>query len=140
MIARALAGPRGLYDSGHPDPARGTAMKHKGSCHCGRIAFEVEGSPEQAMACNCSICQRKGSLLWFVPRSALRLLTAEDAMSTYLFNKHLINHRFCPVCGIHPFGEGADPKGNRMAAINIRCLEDLDIDKVPVTHFDGRSL
>jgi len=26
-----------------------------------------------------------------------------------------------------------------MAAINVRCLEDVDIDALPVTHFDGRS-
>ena len=115
-------------------------MKHKGSCHCGRIAFEVEGTPESALACNCSICQRKGSLLWFVPRDRLRLLTPEADMATYLFNKHTISHRFCPVCGIHPFGEGTDPKGNKMAAINIRCLEGIELDTVPVTHFDGRSL
>ena len=61
-------------------------------------------------------------------------------MSTYLFNKHAIRHRFCPVCGIHPYGEGKDPKGKAMAAINIRCLEDFDLDTVPVTHFDGRAV
>jgi hypothetical protein len=30
--------------------------------------------------------------------------------------------------------------GNRTAAINIRCLEGIDLDSVPVQHFDGRSL
>lgn len=110
-----------------------------GSCHCGRIRFEVEGTPDKALACNCSICQRKGSLLWFVPRARLRLLTPESDMATYLFNKHVIRHRFCPVCGIHPFGEADDPKGQATAAVNIRCLEDIDLDAVPVTHFDGRS-
>ena len=69
-------------------------MKYKGSCHCGKIAFEVEGEIESALACNCSICQRKGSLLWFVPRTALQLLMPEDAMSTYTFNKHVIKHHF----------------------------------------------
>src|SRR5690349_7080688 len=43
-------------------------LMHKGSCHCGKIAFEVEGEIDSALACNCSICQRMGSLLWFVPR------------------------------------------------------------------------
>uniref|UniRef100_C5D108 Glutathione-dependent formaldehyde-activating GFA n=1 Tax=Variovorax paradoxus (strain S110) TaxID=543728 RepID=C5D108_VARPS len=112
---------------------------YQGSCHCGRIAFEVEGDIQGAMACNCSMCQRKGSLLWFVPHERLRLKTPPEDISTYLFNKHLISHRFCAVCGIHPFGEGTDPKGNRMAAINIRCLEGIDLDAVPVQHFDGRS-
>uniref|UniRef100_UPI0035CEC448 GFA family protein n=1 Tax=Photobacterium arenosum TaxID=2774143 RepID=UPI0035CEC448 len=92
------------------------------------------------MACNCSICQRKGSLLWFVPRSELKLLSQDSAASTYTFNKHVIQHRFCPTCGIHPYGEGSDPQGNTMAAINIRCLDDIDLDAIPVTHFDGRSL
>lgn len=115
-------------------------MKYKGSCHCGRVAFEIEGNIDSAMSCNCSICQRKGSLLWFAPHDKLRLLTPEENASTYMFNKHVIKHRFCSVCGIHPYGEGIDPKGNRMAAINIRCLEDFDISSVPVTHFDGRSM
>lgn len=115
-------------------------MTYKGSCHCGKIKFEVEGALEGAMACNCSICSRKGSLLWFVPRDQLRLLTPEDAAATYTFNKHVIKHRFCPTCGIHPFAEGTDPKGNAMAAINIRCLEDVDPGAVPVHHYDGRSI
>ena len=115
-------------------------MKYKGSCHCGNVSFEVEGEIKGAMACNCSICQRKGSLLWFVPRADLRLLTPEDAASTYTFNKHVIQHRFCPTCGIHVYGEGKDPKGNAMAAINIRSIENIDLASIPVKHFDGRSL
>jgi hypothetical protein len=114
-------------------------MKHQGSCHCGKIRFEVEGQIASAMACNCSMCSRKGSLLWFVPRASFKLLTPEADLSTYTFNKHVIKHRFCAVCGIHTFGEGVDPNGNAMAAINIRTLEDVDLGAIPVTHFDGRS-
>jgi hypothetical protein len=115
-------------------------MKHLGSCHCGRVKFEVEGDITTALSCNCSICQRKGSLLWFVPRGALRLLTPEADASTYLFNKHLIKHRFCPACGIHPYGEGTAPSGEAMAAINIRCIDGIDLQAIPLTHYDGRSL
>ncbi len=114
-------------------------MHHKGSCHCGRVSFEVRGEIKEALACNCSMCQRKGSLLWFVPRAELKLLSPEDAASTYTFNKHVIKHRFCSVCGIHPYGEGVDPDGNAMAAINIRCIEGIDPAAIPVRHFDGRS-
>jgi hypothetical protein len=115
-------------------------MIYKGSCHCGKVAFEVEGEIKGAVSCNCSICARKGALMWFVPRDKLNLLTPEEAASTYSFNKHVIKHRFCPTCGIHPYGEGVDPKGNRMAAINLRCIDDLDLTTLPVTEFDGRSL
>jgi hypothetical protein len=114
-------------------------MIYKGSCHCGKIAFEVDGEISGAMACNCSICSRKGSLMWFVPRDKLRLHAAQEDIATYTFNKHVIQHHFCRTCGIHPFGEGVDPKGNPMAAINIRCLEDLDLASVPVQNYDGRS-
>jgi hypothetical protein len=115
-------------------------MIYKGSCHCGRVAFEVEGEIKQVMACNCSMCARKGSLLWFVPREKLRLSTPEDAASTYLFNKHVIKHRFCPVCGIHPYADGVDPKGIAIGAINVRCIPDLDLDSLEVRHFDGRAM
>lgn len=115
-------------------------MKYKGSCHCGKISYEVEGELKGAMACNCSICSRKGSLLWFVPRDRLHLLTSEKDLATYTFNKHIIKHHFCPTCGIHPFGEGVDPKGQPTAAVNIRCLEGIDLEAIPVKHFDGRSL
>ena len=115
-------------------------MKYRGSCHCGRIAFEVEGEIDGALACNCSICSRKGSLLWFVPRERLQLLTPAADMATYTFNKHVIQHRFCPVCGMHPFGEGRDPQGRKMAAINLRCVEGIELERIPVRHFDGRAL
>jgi hypothetical protein len=114
-------------------------MVYAGSCHCGRIRYQVEGEVDSGMACNCSMCSRRGSLLWFVPRDKLKLLTDEDATSTYLFNKHVIQHRFCANCGIHTYGEAPGPGGVQMAAINLRTLEDFDLQSVPVKHFDGRS-
>lgn len=115
-------------------------MKYKGSCHCGRVAFEVEGDLAGVADCNCSICSRMGSLHWFVPRDHLQLLTPEENLATYTFGAATIRHHFCPVCGIHPFGEGVDPSGIRRAAVNVRCLEDVDLSSLSVKHFDGRSL
>ncbi len=115
-------------------------MKHKGSCHCGNIAFEVSGDITGAVACNCSICSRKGVLMWFVARSELTLLTPESALSSYTFNQHKILHRFCANCGIHPYGEATDPKGVLTAAVNLRCIEDLDLKSLPVHEFDGKAL
>ena len=115
-------------------------MKYKGSCHCGRIAFEAEGEITGGLACNCSICQRKGSLLWFVPPAQFRLLTPDSDMGTYTFNKHAIRHHFCPVCGMNPYSEGKGRKGNGVMAVNIRCIEDIDLAAIPVQHYDGRAL
>lgn len=115
-------------------------MHYQGSCHCGNIRFTVQGDIDQALSCNCSICQRKGSLLWFTAFNQLELLTPVENISTYTFNKHVIQHHFCANCGIHPFGEGADPKGNHIAAINIRCLEDFDLKSIQINDYDGKSV
>lgn len=114
-------------------------MKYRGSCHCGNVAYEVEGTIDAAIACNCSMCERKGSLLWFVPRERLQLLTPESNSKSYQFNKRTINHRFCTNCGIHPYADGKDQKGNAMAAINVRCIEGIDLASIPVKSVDGRS-
>lgn len=115
-------------------------MSYQGSCHCGRIRFEAEGSLEKVMECNCSICSKRGTLHWFVAQENFRLLTSEDDMATYTFNKHQIKHRFCPRCGCAPFGEGLAPSGHYMVAINARCLDGVDLSPLKVGHFDGRSL
>ena len=114
-------------------------MEYKGSCHCGQIAFEVEVEIPEVMSCNCSMCQRKGTLMWFVPRDTIKLLTPPENMSTYTFNKHVIQHHFCPTCGIHPFGEAPSPDGQQMAAINVRCLEGVEIEALKVKHYNGRD-
>ncbi|HEY9380558.1 MAG TPA: GFA family protein [Burkholderiales bacterium] len=114
-------------------------MIYKGSCHCGRIAFEVEGELGKVMECNCTHCSRKGYLLWFVPRAQLKLSTPENDLATYTFNKHVIKHHFCPNCGCAPFGFGADPAGTPTAAVNVRCLEDVDPATLERMPFDGRS-
>lgn len=115
-------------------------MIYTGSCHCGDIKFEAEGEIDSALSCNCSMCQRKGSLMWFVPRAKLRLLTPAENLSTYLFNKHVIKHHFCAKCGIHPYGEGVAPNGDEVAAINLRCIEGIELEAIPTHHYDGRAL
>lgn len=114
-------------------------MKYQGSCHCGQTSFEVEGTLEQAVECNCSHCSRKGYLLWFVPRPQLKLLTPAAGLATYTFNKHVIKHHFCPHCGCAPFGYGKDPSGVEMAAVNVRCLENVEVSSLKKVPVDGRS-
>ncbi|AHC77880.1 TPA: GFA family protein [Pseudomonas aeruginosa] len=114
-------------------------MNYRGSCHCGTIAYEVEGDLDQVIQCNCSLCSRRGWLLWFVPRDRLALKTPASAMHTYTFNTHRLQHHFCPTCGCAPFSEGIGPDGQARAAVNARCLEDIDASALPVQHYDGRN-
>lgn len=114
-------------------------MKYRGSCHCGEIRFDVEGTLEQAIECNCSHCSRKGYLLWFVPRAQLTLLGDTNAFSTYTFNKHAITHHFCKRCGCAPFGFGAGKDGAATAAVNVRCVEGVELTSLKRIPWDGRS-
>ena len=114
-------------------------MTHKGSCHCGRVVFEVDGDVSRVMECNCSHCSRKGYLLWFVPKEQFRLAAAEENLTVYTFNKHVIRHQFCTSCGCAPFAFGRDPSGAETVAVNVRCLPELDRSKLVVMPFDGRS-
>lgn len=107
------------------------------SCHCGQIQFEVVGELTGATDCNCSVCQRKGTLMWFVSQPQLNLLTPRDALRSYTFYKHASNTSSAPTCGMQPFGEGTDPKGNAMAAVNVRCLEGVDVYAIPANTLMG---
>jgi hypothetical protein len=112
---------------------------HTGSCHCGRLAFEVDGEFDQVMECNCSHCSRKGYLLWFVPRAQFRMQRGEGDGSTYTFNKHVIRHHFCPDCGCAPFASGVGPDGAETTAVNVRCLDNVDLAALKRVPVDGRS-
>ena len=115
-------------------------MAHEGSCHCGRIAFTLEGEVGDVIVCICSMCRRKGALLAAFPREALTLKTPEADMGTYKFNRHLIDHHFCLTCGISPFSEGKGRDGKAMTMVNVRCLPDVDLASLKVIPYDGASV
>ena len=109
---------------------------YRGGCHCGAVQFEVEMKPpKSAVACNCSICSRAGYLLAFPDESAFRLVAGENALGDYQFGKKTIHHYFCRTCGVRSFSRGDDG-----IAINLRCIQDVNISKLKVEYFDGASL
>lgn len=112
---------------------------YQGSCHCGAIAFTLEGEVSEAIDCNCSLCRRRGGLLAAFPRDALTLSTPEAAMGTYRFNRNVIGHHFCTTCGIAPFSEGKGRDGSAMAMVNVRCLDRVDLSALKVMSYDGAS-
>ena len=112
---------------------------HSGSCHCGAVIFTVEGEIDQAIECNCSHCSRKGFLLWFVPRDSFAVTAGAEKLTTYTFNKHKIEHQFCSQCGCQAFGLGNMPDGKKMAAINIRCLNGVELAVVKRVPVNGRD-
>jgi hypothetical protein len=110
-----------------------------GGCHCGAVRYEAVTALEPVLACNCSICSKKGLYLTFVLADDFRLVSGADALVDYQFNKHVIHHLSCTRCGVESFARGAMPDGTEMVAINVRCLDGIDLASLTLTPFDGRS-
>jgi hypothetical protein len=87
-------------------------MEYTGGCHCGRISYRVEGTIDQVLDCNCSLCFKARA--WFAfARGAerFRLLSGRDALREYRFTppgstEPSITYAFCGTCGIRVFGRG----------------------------------
>ena len=114
--------------------------EHPGSCHCGAVRFKVETELDDLIECNCSHCSRKGLILAFVPPERFTLHAGEDVLLEYRFNKRVIQHLFCPACGVETHGRGQTPDGKPMVAVNVRTLEDVDPWSLNPKKFDGRNL
>lgn len=112
---------------------------YDGSCHCGAVRFRTRADLSRTISCNCSMCRRTGAILTFVPAASFELLTPEHALSDYQFNKKIIHHLFCKTCGVRPFGRGKGPDGTEMVSINVRCLDDVDIDALKPMAYDGAN-
>lgn len=111
---------------------------HQGGCHCGAVRYEVELDLDQpAIACDCSICSKSGTLLQFVEPSKFRLERGEENLSDYQFNQHVIHHLFCKTCGIKSFARGVGPHGP-MVAINVRALDGVDVFALRTQQYPGR--
>ena len=118
----------------------GEAKSYQGGCHCGKVRYQAKVDLESpVISCNCSMCGRSGTMLTFVPASQFTLLSGEDSLTDYQFNKNVIHHLFCKVCGVKSFARGKNKDGSDMVAINARCLDGVDLQSLKVHQFDGKS-
>ena len=110
---------------------------HRGGCHCGDVAFEVDAPGTLTVQeCNCSICAMTGFQHLIVPASRFRLLRGADALATYTFGTGTARHLFCRRCGIKSFYvPRSNPDGY---SVNVRCLDPVTIEALVVEPFDGR--
>ena len=113
---------------------------HTGGCHCGKVRYEVTMAIGQVVSCNCSICTKRGLLLAFAGPDDFKLLSGADELQDYLFHKHKIHHLFCRTCGVESFARGQAPgTGKEMIAINVRCLDDIDVTALKLRPVDGQK-
>lgn len=113
--------------------------KHPGSCHCGRVRFEVELDLAQGGSrCNCSVCTKIAPVAGIAQPARFQLLSGEAELSSYVWGK--ISERFfCRHCGVHCFGRGHLAEvGGDFVAVNLNTLDNVEISALPLVYFDGR--
>lgn len=126
-----------------------TDPTHDGSCHCGAVRFRITGRIDHKRICNCSICHKRGALIFRVAEDRFELLTPFDGLAVYTWGTGTARDYFCPKCGILPFRRPRALTGAEIAAgapefhgwaINLRCLDDIDPAPLETRLIDGRSL
>ena len=122
---------------------------YQGSCHCGRVQFEITADIDHARICDCSICRKRGTLNFRIDENDFKLKTPLEELSLYQWGSFTAKDYFCPTCGVLPFRRPSHPTNTELAqgtvrfegwAINLRCLNDLDINALPLKFIKGSSL
>jgi hypothetical protein len=113
-------------------------VRHRGGCHCGAVAFEVDAPARLTVSdCNCSICRMSGYWHLIVPRTRFRLVKGADSLTEYRFNTGTARHLFCRHCGVKSFYvPRSNPDGY---SVNARCLDPATIEALEVEPFDDRD-
>ena len=109
----------------------------EGSCHCGKVTWGMDGVPESATACNCTICRRYG-VLWAYDYEGERIETSGET-TAYIWGDRTVGFHFCPGCGCVAYWRAveADKDGRLRIAVNLRLAEADDVAEVPIDHFEG---
>lgn len=111
---------------------------HPGSCHCGRVRFEVD-LPDGLVDprhCNCSMCRRRGAVVATATLDGFRIITGAKDLAMYQFNTNTAKHFFCSTCGIYTHHQRRSNPD--LYSFNVGCLDGIDPFALrEVTVYDG---
>lgn len=111
---------------------------YQGACHCGHVTFEVDLDLDHVRVCDCTLCRKRGALNYRVEDSAIRIHTPLDEMTLYQWHTKTAKDYFCATCGILPFRRPRTAP--ELWTVNVRCLDDVDLEQIPLEHVHGSDL
>ncbi len=123
-------------------------MSTTGSCHCGTIAFTIDGDiPASLTRCTCSFCAKRGALYAYYTPDQFHRTSPDASDAIYRWNTKMVAHHFCAVCGCATFSDSPafEPDGRwdgstRRIGVNARLFDEFDAAQAPVTVIDGKHL
>lgn len=122
---------------------------YEGSCHCGRVRFRLSAEIDHKRICNCSVCHKRGALIFRVEEDQLEHLTPLEDLAVYTWGTGTARDYFCKSCGILPFRRSRHNTPEETAkgipeftgwAVNLRCLDGFDPSDLLIRHIDGLAL
>ena len=76
---------------------------YNGSCHCGKVRFEVDMNLDHGRVCDCTVCKKREALNHRVEEKDIQIFTPLDELIQYKWHTMTATDYICPVCGILPF-------------------------------------
>jgi hypothetical protein len=113
-----------------------------GSCHCGEVHWTFDGDPEQARACNCTVCRRYGAIwIYDFLDEKIKIRGNTEAYARADEYGGSLQMRFCATCGCVAYWQvqETDDSGRRLIGVNLRLAEPEQVAHIKVGHFDGLS-
>ena len=97
-----------------------------GHCHCGAIRVELTTALTAGelplRACQCSFCQRHGSLTTADPQGRLHIEAAPGAANRYRFGLGVTDFLLCAECGVY-VAAMMDTEAGLSAVLNVRGVQ-----------------
>ncbi|MFZ6750865.1 GFA family protein [Undibacterium sp. Ren11W] len=123
-------------------------MTITGSCHCGKIAFRIEGDiPTELTRCTCSYCSKRGALLAYYQPVQFQVTASASDDAIYRWNTMLVAHHFCSGCGCATYSDSPafEPDGSwdhrsRRICVNARLFDDFNAAEARIVIIDGKNL
>lgn len=109
----------------------------EGSCHCGAVHWQVDRVPDQATACNCTLCRKYGTL-WAYDFENQGIRTSGPT-TAYSWGDRDIGFHFCPTCGGLAYWRAVEPRpdGRRRMAVNLRLAAPEAVAGIAIEHLNG---
>ncbi|GJE90618.1 hypothetical protein PsYK624_067620 [Phanerochaete sordida] len=122
-------------------PADAEIKEYTGGCHCKRFRYRFthpvfENGQYNVVVCNCSFCVVHAKMNIYAHESKLELTAGSmDELTLYQYNAKVIEHYFCPTCGVNFL-----TKGFGHVVINVRTVDGVDLAKLKIKEIDLKNV